>query len=260
MTLTIYQVDAFASELFSGNPAAVCPLESWLADDLMQSIAAENNLSETVFFVAQDEGFHIRWFTPMAEVDLCGHATLAAAFILFNQLSYSAQEIIFYSRSGELKVTKKKQWLTLNFPLQAPKVCLLPRSVKQGMNIQPIETFEAVDLILIYENEQQIAELTPDFNQLKEITQRGVIVTAPSKSCDFVVRYFAPELGVPEDPVTGSAYTQLAPFWQSKLNKKNFHANQLSSRGGELKIEIKQQRVLISGQAVLYLTGEIQIG
>ena len=259
MTITTYQVDAFTSKLFSGNPAAVCPLQSWLDDDLMQSIAAENNLSETVFFVPQDQGFHIRWFTPMDEVDLCGHATLAAAFILFNQLDYSQDEIIFYSRSGELKVSKNEQWLTLDFPLQAPTSCSYPSSAEQAFNIQPSEMLQAVDLILVYQNEKQIHDLKPDFNRLKDIPQRGVIVTAPSRDYDFVVRYFAPELGVPEDPVTGSAYTQLAPFWQTKLNKTKFHAKQLSSRGGEVVCEIKQDRVLISGQAVLYMSGEIEL-
>ncbi len=259
MKLPLYQVDAFASQLFTGNPAAVCPLHSWLDDDVMQSIAAENNLSETVFFVPQDGGFHIRWFTPMDEVDLCGHATLAAAFVLFKQLNYSTDEIIFYSRSGELRVSRKDDWLTLDFPLQPPTPCLLPESIQRGMNIQPIDSFEAVDLILLYDNELQIADLKPDFYQLTKIQKRGVIVTAPSKDYDFVARYFAPELGVPEDPVTGSAYTQLAPLWQKKLNKNTFYAKQISSRGGELRIEIRQKRVMISGQAVLYLKGEINI-
>ena len=259
MKIPLYQIDAFASKLFEGNPAAVCPLDKWLPDAIMQSIAAENNLSETAFFVPRGNSFHIRWFTPASEVDLCGHATLAAAYILFNTLGYKKDRIEFDSKSGILAVTKDNEWLVMDFPAQPPVSCDIPEEIIKAFNIEPIECLKSEDFIVVFEREIDIESAHPDFGQLIKLDLRGVIITAKSSRYDFVARFFAPKYGIPEDPVTGSAYTQLAPYWVSKIGPKRFSVKQMSSRGGELTCELVGDRVLISGRAVKYLEGTIKI-
>ena len=259
MELPIYQIDAFSSDVFKGNPAAVCPLSEWLPDETMQYIAEENNLSETAFFVPKGDDYHIRWFTPVSEVDLCGHATLGSAYVLFNILGYKNDAIRFASKSGILVVTRQDDWLTLDFPKQPPVSCDTPKEIFAAFNVEPIECLMSVDLIAVFKNEIDIESANPVFDELKEIDSRGVIITAKSTRYDFVARFFAPNLGVPEDPVTGSAYTQLAPYWAAKLGKVNLKAKQMSPRGGELYCEVTGDRVLISGKAAKYMEGKIMI-
>ncbi|MEJ2282462.1 MAG: PhzF family phenazine biosynthesis protein [Desulfobacterales bacterium] len=259
MELSLYQIDAFASKLFEGNPAAVCPLDQWLSDEVMQNIATENNLSETAFFVPQGDGFHIRWFTPASEVDLCGHATLATAHVLFNILDYENSRIEFDSRSGILTVTKENERLVMDFPAQSPVACDTPEEIVKAFNKVPLECLTAEDYIVVFENEAEVESAAPDFEQLKKLGLRGVAITAKSNRYDFVARFFAPNYGIPEDPVTGSAYTQLTPYWADTLGMKKFFVKQLSPRGGELSCEIKDDRVFISGKAVKYLEGKIVI-
>jgi len=211
--LTLYQIDAFASKPFEGNPAAVCPLDEWLPEKIMQSIAEENNLSETAFFIPTGNGFHIRWFTPTSEVDLCGHATLATAYVLFNILRYKDDKIVFDSKSGILTVTKDDELLVMDFPAQPPFLCDIPEEIVKAFDIAPIECLKSEDFIVVFKHENDIESANPDFEQLKKLDLRGVIITAKSSRYDFVARFFAPKYGVPEDPVTGSAYTQLAPYW-----------------------------------------------
>ena len=259
MELSLYQIDAFASKSFEGNPAAICPLDEWLPDQLMQSIAQENNLSETAFFTPTAKGFHIRWFTPASEVDLCGHATLASAYVLFNILGHKNDRVEFDSKSGILTVTKNNEWLVLDFPAQPPVICDTPKEILKAFNIAPIECLKSEDYIVVFEREIDIESAQPDLEQLKKLDLRGVIITAKSSRYDFIARFFAPKYGIPEDPVTGSAYTQLAPYWASKIGSKRFNVKQVSSRGGELSCEIVDDRVLISGKAVSYLEGKIKI-
>ena len=259
MEITLYQIDAFASKLFEGNPAAVCPLDAWIPDEIMQSIAAENNLSETAFFVSKGNGYHIRWFTPVSEVDLCGHATLASAYVLFDILGYKKDKIEFDSNSGILAVTKVNEWLVMDFPAQPPVPCDIPKEIIKAFKIAPIECLKSEDLIVVFEKEIDIESANPDLEQLKKLDFRGVIITAKSTRYDFVARFFAPKYGIPEDPVTGSAYTQLAPYWASRIGSKRFSVKQVSSRGGELTCEIVDDRVLISGKAIKYLEGKIKI-
>jgi PhzF family phenazine biosynthesis protein len=259
MKISIYQIDAFASRLFEGNPAAVCPLAQWLPDGAMQSIAAENNLSETAFFVPEGTGFHIRWFTPASEVDLCGHATLASAYVLFNILGHDQNEVIFRSKSGRLPVIRKKGWLVMDLPLQTPVSCETPEAISAAFGQKPMECLRGEDYIVVLADEGDIQSANPDISRLLELDLRGVIITSRSNHFDFVSRVFAPKYGIPEDPVTGSAYTQLAPYWAAKMEKNRFHAKQLSQRGGELHCEIVGDRVLIYGKAVKYLEGEIVI-
>jgi PhzF family phenazine biosynthesis protein len=255
--VAIYQVDAFTSQVFSGNPAAVCPLEEWLQDDVMQAIAAENNLSETAFFVKEDDRYRIRWFTPVDEVDLCGHATLATAYVIFEYLDKKVDEIHFVSKSGPLSVRKKDGLITLDFPSKPPVGCSAPAELIRGLGSKPQEILCADDYFVLYASEDDIKAITPDMEVLKRLELRGVIVTAPGKSVDFVSRFFAPRLGVDEDPVTGSAHCTLIPYWSKRLNKNRLNARQLSSRGGELHCEDRGDRVLISGRAIEYMKGEI---
>lgn len=259
MEISLYQIDAFTSELFKGNPAAVCPLNKWLPEEIMQSIAAENNLSETAFFVPKANGFHIRWFTPVSEVDLCGHATLATAYVLFDILGYERNKVEFDSRSGILAVTKASGWLVMDFPAQPPVPCDTPKEIIRAFTARPIECLKSEDLIVVFESENDIESADPDFELLKKLDLRGVAITAKSTRYDFVARFFAPKFGIPEDPVTGSAYTQLVPYWASKTGLKKFSVKQVSSRGGELRCEIAGDRVFISGKAVKYLEGKIKI-
>jgi len=261
MKLSIYQADAFTSELFGGNPAAICPLESWLPDELMQKIALENNLSETAFYIKKNDQFEIRWFTPAAEVDLCGHATLATAFILFNYEGYDKNEIIFSTlKSGNLKVTKNGDLLTLDFPKDhLEKIDLSPEFLN-AFNFQPSEAFKGKSkYMLVYKNEDEIKNIIPDFKAIAELVRGGVIITAPGKNVDFVSRFFAPYLGVNEDPVTGSAHTALIPYWAQITGKDELSAIQLSARKGYLTCRNQKDRVEISGECRLYLKGEIFI-
>lgn len=259
MQIPIYQVDAFTNHVFAGNPAAVCPLEEWLDDQTMQAIAAENNLSETAFFVKENDGFHIRWFTPAIEVNLCGHATLASAHVLFNHLGYKGDSIRFDSLSGELVVTNNEDLITLDFPATIPAAEMTSEKIKQALGIIPMEVWKSRDYLLLYEDEETVCSLKPDFVKMLELDCLGVIVTAQGDKSDFVSRFFAPAAGINEDPVTGSAHTTLIPFWAKRLNKKSLHAFQVSQRGGELFCQDKVSRVLISGRAVTYLQGKISL-
>lgn len=260
-TLNIYQIDAFAETLFSGNPAAVVPLEKWIADDLMQKIAAENNLAETAFIVPSENGFEIRWFTPIDEVDLCGHATLASAFVLQNFENYSENAIHFHSRkSGTLVVTKTDDFYTLDFPVDTLESIENTGQFDDFFAHQPIEILKGkTDYLLVFENEEQIKNIAPDFHKLSKIQARGIIVTSQSETFDFVSRFFASPVGVDEDPVTGSAHTTLIPYWSKVLNKSKLSAKQISQRGGLLNCELQEKRVLISGKCVPYLIGKIFI-
>lgn len=259
MKLTIYQIDAFANKAFEGNPAAIIPLKEWLDDETLQSIAEENNLSETAYFVKTQNGFHIRWFTPTTEVDLCGHATLAAAFVIYNELRYKQDNIAFESKSGILNVINDNDLLIMDFPSQPPTICKLPIQIEQALNIKPIECLEAEDYIVVLENEKDVLTAKPKLELLTDIDLRGVIITAKSETYDFVSRFFAPKYGINEDPVTGSAHTQLIPYWTKQLNKNKLHAKQISKRGGELYCELIGNRISIAGYAVKYMQGEIEI-
>ncbi|MCX6237524.1 MAG: PhzF family phenazine biosynthesis protein [Bacteroidia bacterium] len=261
MIIPIYQVDAFTDRLFLGNPAAVCPLDFWPSDDILQNIAAENNLPETAFFKKRDNLFEIRWFTPFAEVELCGHATLASAYVLFNHLNYNGDHLTFDSvYSGKLEVYKKGEYLTLDFPADTIEPTLPPDHLFKSMGSKPLEIWKGkTDYLLYYPSQEDIEEIKPDFNLLRKIEARGIIVTAPGYDCDFVSRFFAPLIGVNEDPVTGSAHTTLVPFWAHRLNQLKFKARQLSARGGFLKCQLTGDRVLISGKACTYMIGSITL-
>jgi PhzF family phenazine biosynthesis protein len=257
LKLSIFQVDAFADRPFTGNPAAVVPLQEWLNDRQMQAIAEENNLSETAFFVPEGDAYRIRWFTPEDEVDLCGHATLASAFVLFNKLGHDDERIDFKSRSGPLSVSRAGEWLTLDFPAQPAATVEPNERLTAGLGEAPAAVLAGEDYLAVYDSEATLAALVPDFARLAKLDRRGVSATAPSEKYDFVVRFFAPALGVNEDPVTGSAYTQLAPYWSSRLGKSRLHAKQISARGGEVICEMAGERVLISGQARMFMQGVI---
>lgn len=259
MTKTkIYQVDAFANALFKGNPAAICPLDSWLDDATMQYIAAENNLAETAFVVREGESFRIRWFTPLTEVELCGHATLASAHVLLNHEGIEDAEITFASRSGDLRVTKGENGLiTLDFPTTDMHETSVSEKMIAGLRTTPAELYLGKHYYMaVFENENQVADLYPDFRTLS-LLDYPIIATAPSTGRDFVSRFFAPSLGIDEDPVTGSAHCMLTPYWSKRLGKKSLHAIQISQREGELFCEDKGDRTLISGRAITYLEGEI---
>ena len=260
MKLSLYQVDAFSDHVFGGNPAAVVPLESWLPDALMQRIAAENNLSETTFFVPVDsDGFHIRWFTPTKEVALCGHATLAAAFVLFQHLQWQAPFVEFESLSGPLRVTRYDDLFELDFPAQPGELCDAPERLCQAIGRMPELCLRSEDYLVVLPTEQDVISLQPDFRLLQELEGRGVAVTAPGDSVDFVTRFFAPKYGIDEDPVTGSLYTQLTPYWAQRLNRSRLRARQLSARQGEIGCQLQGDRVLISGRAALYLVGSVVV-
>ncbi len=260
MQLRLYQVDAFTDRVFKGNPAAICPLEHWLPDPLMQQIAMENNLAETAFFVRKGRRFHIRWFTPEVEVELCGHATLASAFVIFNLQHFPDPVVEFDSLSGPLRVSKKGDFLTLDFPADKPSGSVAPSGLVEGMGLPPLEIYKGkTDYMLVYESAAQISGLKPNMLRISEIPARGIIVTAPGDDVDFVSRFFAPQSGIPEDPVTGSAHTTLAPYWAEKLGRSELKARQLSKRGGWLQCRVTGDRVEISGQARAFMTGEIDI-
>ena len=261
MVLKIYQVDAFANEVFAGNPAAVIPLEEWIDDDVMQKIAMENNLSETAFFVKADGGYHIRWFTPEFEIDLCGHATLASAYIIKNFVEPPVHEIVFTTeKAGELKVATNENLYTLDFPARPPQPCDLPATLLESLGKPTaIEILKSRDYFVVLPDEESVKNIEADFNLMSKLDTIGVIVTAKGKTADVVSRCFYPGLGIPEDPVTGSAHCNIVPYWAEKLGKKEMHCKQLSLRGGDLQCEYAGDRVLMSGKCVLYLRGEIEV-
>jgi predicted PhzF superfamily epimerase YddE/YHI9 len=259
MKLPIYQVDAFSSRVFSGNPAAVCPLGTWLPDQLLQGIASENNLSETAFFVPDEGGYHIRWFTPVSEVNLCGHATLASAFVIFNHVEPARDRVVFQSASGPLTVTRREDMLSMDFPSLPPLACDCPPALIKGLGKEPLGVLRSEDYLAAFPSERDVLELKPDFAALKKLGLRGIIITAPGEEADFVSRFFAPTFGIDEDPATGSAHCTLTPYWSQKLGKKELRAFQLSARGGEIFCEDRGDRVVISGRAVEYMQGWISV-
>jgi len=261
--IKIYQIDAFTDKLFSGNPAAVCILDTWISDELMQLIGNENNLAETAFVIPNGQDFEIRWFTPTVEVDLCGHATLATAFVFFNILNYQDSLIRFHSpRSGLLTVEKKDDMLFLDFPTDRLTALTEEQSeiLERCIGIAPLESYKGkTDYIAIIDNESLLRNLQPDLNEISKLKARGLVVTAKGDDVDFVSRFFAPQSGINEDPVTGSAHTSLLPLWSKKLDKNRLIASQLSKRGGQLVCEFKGDRCMIGGKAKLYLTGELNL-
>ena len=260
MNLSLFQVDAFTSQRFGGNPAAVVPLKEWLTDETLQNIALENNLSETAFFIPKNGCFHLRWFTPVAEVILCGHATLATSHVLWTEMDYSEEAIVYQTKSGRLNVKKEGNYYTMDFPTDNILKSPTPRVVRNALDANILEVFKGrEDYLVRLSSKEELAGLNPDFKKLAELKSRGVIVTAEGTEVDFVSRCFYPYYGIDEDPVTGSAHTTLAPFWAKRLGKNNLTAKQISNRGGFLKITYKGERTIISGQAVTYLKGEIII-
>ncbi|HUI07045.1 MAG TPA: PhzF family phenazine biosynthesis protein [Verrucomicrobiae bacterium] len=261
MRIPIYQVDAFTSEVFSGNPAAVCLLDKWIDDQRLQSVAAENNLSETAFLVQTDNGFDLRWFTPVTEVALCGHATLASAFVLFACKQWPADSVRFRTRqSGELVVARRGDLLEMDFPARPAYARTPPAGLEDALGVAPKQVFgSAEDLMVVLDNETAVRKVHPDFGKLQRVECRGTIITARGDRSDFVSRFFAPRVGIPEDPVTGSAHCVLIPYWAGVLGKNELHGFQVSKRGGELFCAHAGQRVTISGKAVLYLEGTITI-
>lgn len=261
MKIPIFQVDAFTDRLFSGNPAAVCPLDSWLPDETMQKIAMENSVAETTFFVSTDAGYEIRWFTPDIEQDLCGHATLAAAHVIARHLDPTLSTIRFLSRSGELTVLVENDLITLNFPTRIPVSAAAPQVVMDAIQVKPLEVLKSRDYLLIFDDEEIIRSLKPKQSILDQINldPGGVIVTAPGKETDFVSRYFTPQASIFEDPVTGSAHCSLIPYWSKRLRKESMVALQLSARGGKLNCKDLGERVLISGEAITYMEGHISV-
>jgi PhzF family phenazine biosynthesis protein len=258
--IPIYQVDAFAGAPFRGNPAAVCPLERWLKDEILQAIAAENNLSETAYYVRENGRCRLRWFTPTMEMDLCGHATLAAAHVILEiRCETTLPQITFDSRSGELMVTREGDLYTLDFPSQYPRDCADDPILFEALGARPTTFLRTGDCFCVFETEDQVRALAPNMSKLASVDCRGVIATAPGQDCDFVSRFFAPRAGIPEDPVTGSAHTNLIPYWSRRLGKKKLFARQISKRGGELWCEDRGARVGIAGRAVKYLEGHITV-
>ncbi|MEN8175316.1 MAG: PhzF family phenazine biosynthesis protein [Pseudomonadota bacterium] len=259
MEIRLFQVDAFASHVFEGNPAAVCPLETWPDDAILQSIATETNLSDTAFYVPTEEGFDLRWFTPVAEVDLCGHATLATAHVLFEHLGYSGPAIRFDTRSGILTVENAEGMLRMDFPAEPPVPCPAPEALVSGLGQSPVEVLAASDYVAVFDTEEKIRALAPDLDRLRTLDRRGVVVTAPGDEVDFVSRFFAPKYGIPEDPVTGSAHCELAPYWQQQLGRDRLQARQVSRRGGDVQCELRNDRVILGGRAVTFMEGKIRL-
>ena len=262
MNIPVYQVDAFSETIFGGNPAAVCPIDSWLKDELMQRIAMENNLSETAFIVKEDAGYYIRWFTPGTEVKLCGHATLASAYVYFNILGYEGDTIIFNSKSGPLKVTREENGrITLDFPSNPPELVSQPfPDIFAGLGIEKAPVYKtSFDYMVLLDSQKDIEALKPNFTLLAKTPCRGIITTAKGDEADFVSRCFYPQSGIDEDPVTGSAHTIMVPYWAEKLNKNKMKAIQLSKRRGHLDCELKGDRVLMSGYGALFMKGQIEI-
>jgi len=257
-SIPVYQIDAFSDHLFGGNPAAVCPLDAPLEDQLMQSIAFENNLSETAFLVKRSEGdYDLRWFTPTAEVDLCGHATLASAWLVFNRLTKGLDLVKFQTKSGELRVKRENNLLQLDFPSRPAKQIDPPEGLVAALGVTPTGFYRASKNMAVFETEAEVLAVKPDFAFIANMNGDGLIVTAPGEGCDYVARYFAPHVGINEDPVTGSAHCTTIPYWAERLGKTKLHAKQVSARGGELFCEIEDGRVFMSGHAVLFLEGQL---
>jgi len=261
MKIPFYQVDAFSSKIFGGNPAAVCLFDSWPDDKTLQSIAAENNLSETAFLVHESKGkYDLRWFTPLVEIDLCGHATLASAFVIFSFIDTSLSSVDFQTASGLLSVVKAGELLSMDFPARKPEPTEQSPIISQALGAEPLGVLKSRDLLVVFDDESTIRNMNPDFDKLKQIRDAfAVIVTARGEKSDFVSRFFAPNAGIPEDPVTGSAHCTLIPYWADRLKKNQLHAFQLSKRGGELFCESAGDRVRISGNAVLYAKGDLYL-
>lgn len=259
MKLPIFQIDAFASQQFQGNPAAVVILPEWLPDETMQAIAQENNLAETAFVVQTNNGNELRWFTPAVEIDLCGHATLASAYVLFNHGYVNGQTVSFSYQGGILNVSREGELLTLDFPSRPPEPINSDPALDKILGKKPAQVLTARDLLAVFEKQSDIVSLQPDIIAIKKLDYHAVIVSAPGEDCDFVSRFFAPRAGIPEDPVTGSSHCTLIPYWSNRLDQKELHARQLSKRGGELFCKHLGERVSIAGRAVEYLRGEIEI-
>ena len=260
MKIPIFQVDAFTSKIFKGNPAAVCPLKEWLPDQIMQNIAMENNLSETAFFISEDDTFHIRWFTPNTEIDLAGHPTLATAHILFNEYKKNYKSFIFKTKIGDtLNVSINKDLYLMNFPSRPPKIVDDIRDIYDVLGKKPIELLAHRDLIAVFENQNEISNINPDLEKLKKLDYPSVVITAVGDDSDFVSRNFAPKLGIPEDPVTGSSHCELIPYWSKILDKKDMIALQISERGGKIYCSDNNDRVIIGGEAVTFSRGEIDL-
>jgi len=259
MEIPIYQVDAFASRVFAGNPAAVCPLEAWLPDDVMQAIAAENNLSETAFFVRRGDEFDLRWFTPTVEAKMCGHATLGSAYVILNYLEPERNEARFHTLAGQMVVTRDGDGYCLDLPVQPLERVEDSVELAAALGASPIELWRSMRMMAVFLDETQVANLSPDMAKVAAFEEGEIIVTAPGSACDFVSRFFAPAAGIPEDPVTGSAHTVLAPYWAKRLGKTHMSARQISRRGGDLAVELRGDRVLLTGQVAPYLQGRIRV-
>ncbi len=259
MKINVYQVDAFANKTFEGNPAAICPIGEWLPEELMQTIAAENNLTGTAFFVPNEDGYDLRWFTPSTEVDLCGHATLAAAYVLFEDLGYEGDEIRFGTKTGGLSVTRSGEFLRMNFPAQPPAPFELPLQVVEAFGTTPEDCLKYADIIAVFPSEELVRAADPDMGLLEQLDCRGIIITVEARDYDFLARWFGPRTGIKEDAVTGSAFTQLVPYWANRLGSNRLKAKQVSQRGGEVSCELVGDRVYISGKAVMYMRGVIEI-
>jgi len=261
MTIPYFEVLAFTDRQFAGNPAGVCLLaDEWLPEALMQQIAAENNLAETAFVIERKDYFDLRWFTPAVEVDLCGHATLASAHVLFHHLGRKGDSVRFQSRSGELRVDKTDKRLVLDFPAESLSPCEPPTKLAEGLRAKPREVLKGRDYFVVFDREEDVSAIAPDLATIAQLDTQGVIVTAPGNDCDFVSRYFAPAAGIPEDPVTGSAHCALIPYWSKRLWKRELYARQISKRGGELFCEDRGQRVGIGGNAMTYVEGKLHAG
>lgn len=259
MKIAYYEVSAFTSHPFGGNPAGVCPLDTWLPDATLQGIAANNNLAETAFLVPRDTDFELRWFTPTTEVDLCGHATLAAALVLFTERAWPTESIRFHTRSGALAVSLEGDRLSMDFPALPAQTCAAPKALVRGLGAKPVAVFKARDYLAVFASEAEVRTLKPDFTALQTLDCLGIIVTAPGEDCDFVSRFFAPSAGINEDPATGSAHCTLVPHWARQMGKSKLFARQVSPRGGEFFCELGGDRVRISGRAVLYLKGSLEV-
>lgn len=260
MKIDIYQIDAFTDKVFGGNPAAVCPLEAWPPDETLLNIANENNLSETAFFVKENNHYHLRWFTPTDEVELCGHATLASAFVIFEFLEPSEKTVRFGSLSGELIVHRTDNGLQMDFPVWPHESIEITEDFVSALGARPLELFDGHDWMAVFETQNDIENLNPNMEALKAFSKRGVLCTAPGDGeIDFVSRCFFPSIGVPEDPVTGSAHCMMTPYWSDKLNKTSLSAHQISARGGKLLCELADDRIHITGNACLYMKGHIHV-
>ncbi len=259
MKLPIFQLDAFASRQFSGNPAAVVVLPKWLPDETLQSIAQENNLAETAFVVQREDVFDLRWFTPEVEMDLCGHATLASAHVMFNHGYSTESKIVFRYQGGTLTVTREQELLAMDFPARTPTEIECDPSVAEALGASPSELHQSRDLLAVFDSQSDVEKLRPDFAEVAKLDTFAVIASAPGQRCDFVSRFFAPGAGIPEDPATGSSHCTLVPYWSNRLGKSKLHALQLSRREGELFCENQGERVKVAGRVIEYLQGEIYV-